>query len=273
MLRRRPSLRTAIASTKPMNRRFHLSAQIAGFALVLTALYGCACLQAPTSGKGVNADGASRPAAGEELGYGVFPLTADMKPGTYGEAFDEAALFQGCDIVDGVDYCAFHANGWKYYAYRSGPTPEAILDKLELLPMNTPVIIHGDTIVMGDITMEMALRGVEINHSGDAYAVLRARLQGRWQSLDDPLSEFEIMGSEWRSVYNGQFMGLDFLRIVSQCAEAPPEAGPLLLRTDPEDRDAPLCYGIQFSGDNTLELVYMGRGNTLSYRRLIFTQP
>lgn len=204
----------------------------------------------------------------------LLPLSSQLEPGTYGEEVYERGLFQGCEIVDGADFCAFHANGWKYYAYRTGPTADSLLDQLESLPIDTPVIIAGDAIVYGDITVELALREVKTDPNGDPFADLRAKLQGRWQSVDDPLSEIEIMGSEMRDVYNGQFLGLDFLRIVDQCDDAPPNAGPLLLRSAPEDRDAtPLCYGVSVVDNNMLKLIYMGRGNTLNYRRLVFRQP
>ncbi len=193
------------------------------------------------------------------------------KPGTYGEIIRERGLFQGCDIVDGADYCAFHANGWKYYAYRGGPTPGVLLDALDQIPVNTPLIFAGDAISYGDITVEVALGEVKEDPDGDVYADIRARLQGRWQSRDDPLAEIEIMGSEMRDTYNGQFRGLDFLQIGDSCEDAPPDAGPLLLRTTPENRDPPpLCYAIQSVDDQQLQLIYMGRGNTLSYRRLAF---
>lgn len=202
------------------------------------------------------------------------PLVSTLVPGVHGEVFQTRALFQHCEIVDGVDFCAFHANGWKYYAYRDGPTPEPMLDALEQLPVNSPVLIEGDIIMLGDITVETALRRVSADRTGDPYAALRAQLQGRWVSLDDPLSEIEFMGSEMRNMYGGQFLGLDFLQIAPRCDDAPPEAGPLLIRTDPEDHTAsPQCYGISFSDKNTLELVYMGRGNILRYQRLVFSQP
>ncbi len=227
------------------------------------ALQACACMGAA----------APAPATGSASGSAL-PLTAPLEPGTYGEAFAERALFQHCEIVDGVDFCAFHANGWKYYAYRGGPTPDALLDALESLPTNTPVVIAGDLILLGDITVEMALRQVSADRQGDPYAPLRAKLQGRWVSLDDPLSEIEVMGSEMRNMYGGRFLGLDFLQIAPRCTEAPPDAGPVLLRVEPEDHSAaPLCYGISFRDDNTLELIYMGRGNMLRYQRLVFPQP
>lgn len=257
-----------------MNRIDRLRTFYAGFVLAVAVLGGCVCQTvglAPESATGVALD---QEASNLTQSANILPISSNLQPGAYGKVIYERALFQGCEIVDGADFCAFHANGWKYYAYRGGPTADAALDPLESLPINTPVIIAGDAIVFGDITVELALREVTTDPKGDPYADLRASLQGRWQSVDDPLSEIEIMGSEIRDVYNGQFLGLDYLRIVNQCDDAPPNAGPLLLRSTPEDHEAtPLCYGISIVDSNTLELVYMGRGNTLSYRRLVFRQP
>ncbi len=206
-------------------------------------------------------------AAGES-GSNVLPLKSEFTPGEYGEPFEERGLFQGCDVVDGVEYCAFHLLGWKFYAYHGGPTGAVIMEGLEQVPVNTPVILRGDQISMGDLTVEIALREVERDPAGDQYVTVRNNMQGRWISLDDPKSEIEFMGSEKRNIYDGNFQGLDFLQIADSCGEFPEEAGPFLSSIDPSDReDGPQCFSILKADNKTLELGYMGRGNTLRYRR------
>lgn len=176
-------------------------------------------------------------------------------------------LFQGCDSVDGVEHCAFHVNGWKFYTYQDGPTPSALLDTLYSLPINTPLRLRGSLLEVGDITASLQLSAVELGVFADPQADLRSRLQGRWMSMDDPLSEIEIMGSEIRNMYNGSFLDLEFLQLADQCPDAPPGAGPLLIITTPEDHQSPRCFGLNTVSETRLELSYMGRGNTLRYRR------
>lgn len=196
------------------------------------------------------------------------PLSAGIPPGQHGDPFEDRALFQGCDIVDGVDHCAFHVNGWKYYAYREGPTPAELLDRLEAVASNAPVIIRGDLVNIYDRTAEIALREVAADPQGDPYAGIRGHIQGRWVSLDDPESEIEIFGSEIREMVSGEFVGHGFLQIAETCEGAPPDAGPVLLQTDPSDQASPpLCYALLRADGQALELAYIGRGNLLRYAR------
>ncbi len=176
-------------------------------------------------------------------------------------------LNQGCDIIDGVDLCAFHGQGWKFYAYRADQTDGALLDFIDGLPLNAPLRISGRLTDVGDITAAVVLDGVRPDPKGDPDARLRARLQGEWVSLDDPDYVMEIIGSEVRQIYAGQFTGLEFLQLVPACHGEPAGQGPQLALTDPEVRDDARCFGILRADDRELELIHLARGNLLRFAR------
>ncbi len=194
-------------------------------------------------------------------------LAADTPLQTAHEA-NWRALHQGCDIVDGVDYCAFHSNGWKFYAYRDGQSPAALLDALDQLPVNLPLRLYGRLSDVGDISAAITLTAVALDDGGDPYAAQRRALQGLWLSTDDTHQSLEVMGSELRWLDQGQFAELEFLQLGPDCAEAGPvAAGPYLVLTEPQDHTQPRCFAILELNEKRLQLTYLGRGNTLSFRR------
>lgn len=176
-------------------------------------------------------------------------------------------LNQGCDVIDGVDLCAFHGQGWKFYAYRADQADSRLLDLVDELPMNAPLRISGELIDVGDITASMLLDQVEPNPQGDPHAELRAQLQGEWLSLDDPDYVMEVLGSEVRQIYGGRFTGLEFLQLVPACQGEPGDQGPQLVLTDPEVRDGGRCFGILRATPEALELIHLARGNLLRFGR------
>ncbi len=180
---------------------------------------------------------------------------------------DWPVLNQGCDVIDGVDLCAFHGQGWKFYAYRAEQADSKLLDFVDGLALNTPLRISGQLIDVGDITASVLLDAVRLAHQGDPHAELRAQLQGEWQSLDDPDYVMEIIGSEVRQIYGGRFTGLDFLQLVPACQGEPGDQGPQLVLTDPEIRDAGRCFGILQATPDALELIHLARGNLLRFAR------
>lgn len=190
------------------------------------------------------------------------PALADLESGG-----PWAGLMQGCDIIDGVEHCSFHVNGWKFYAYYEGDTPPGLLAVLERLPANLPLLLEGALGTIGDITAEITLSGVRLDPQGDAHARLREQLQGPWVSVDDPDAAFEVFGSELRWLHAGRYAGHEFLQIVPRCGELVSDDQPLLRMTEPEDHEMSRCYAVLHSDGRTLDLSYLPRGNTLRYRR------
>lgn len=92
-----------------------------------------------------------------------------------------------------------------------------------------------------------------------------AKLQGTWQSTDDPAVVVEIQGDQFTERYNGEGDALT-IRFLDTC-EGRPE--------DPEERyftltdeSGSLCYYLIRADETVLEYSYLPRGNTHSFRRM-----
>ncbi|WP_323786135.1 DUF1036 domain-containing protein [Thalassovita sp.] len=186
--------------------------------------------------------------------------------GTYVESFSDVLIFQGCTVDDGSEYCAFHGNGWKYYAYYGSGTPRHLLERLYNQPVGAAFHVSGEIVSFGDITMDVILDSAVIAPGADPFANMRAAMQGEWVSISDPAYKIDVHGSEMWEFHSGSFLSNQFLQIANGCDAAPPGSGPVLIETNPEVRD-PMCYGIASITPTRLDLIYFGRGNMLSFQR------
>ncbi|MEM7300854.1 MAG: DUF1036 domain-containing protein [Pseudomonadota bacterium] len=180
----------------------------------------------------------------------------NIAPGTHGEPFTRFGVFQGCDIFDGASYCAFHAEGWKHFAWKDGGTPDAVLDELESYKLGTALTFEGDTKSFGDITSDVVIRDFRAA-SNDPHQSVRQMMQGKWRSTSDSSNVFEIAGSEQTEIYGGEVLGANYLRWRDQC-DGSNGAGPVILATNPEDRQEPICHFIVSVTANKLVLSYIG---------------
>lgn len=103
--------------------------------------------------------------------------------------------------------------------------------------------------------------------ASEPAAALRA-LVGRWRSEDDPLAEVEVAragdGFVWVDRYDGEVVGGEPVALVRTCDGLAATGLTGFLRVGAAD---PLCYDILASTPTRLELIYLGRGNVLRYRR------
>lgn len=189
-------------------------------------------------------------------------------PGSLGEPYTVIGVFQGCDIIDGWDHCAYHAEGWKHFAGRGEGTPDHYLDALENVPRGTRLQFIGDLKSYGDITTDVAIRQIRPVPKGPHDAIIAA-VQGYWESNEDSSTYFEIIGSERREYYDGNLIGEEYLSWHSGCQHiAPDNQSTFMIATNPENRDEPLCYYIVSVGQNHLTLSYVGgTGQDLNYTR------
>ena len=188
------------------------------------------------------------------------------RQGSAGEPFEQMAVFQGCDVFDGAKYCAFHAEGVKWYAYYGGLTPTAFLERLQTLDQGTNVKIEGDVINLGDITVEMALSKVTLRPGSNPYQAEYDALQGAWISADDPSYRLEVVGNEMYETHGSRTEQGFYWRFAESCDDAPPGVDFVLIKTEPETQEQ-LCYMPSRITKDRMELVYAGRGNTLTFRR------
>jgi uncharacterized membrane protein len=194
------------------------------------------------------------------------PAPAGPAPGRHGEPYSADAIFQDCGHEDGLSYCAFHADGTKFYAYKGAGTPPSLMSAMEEIWPGVPVRVEGDLVELFDITAEVVLRSVARRAPGRNDRLLE-QMQGGWYSADDPDWQFTVIGSERINSRAGVDEGVEFLSIADTCEEAPPGVGPVLLTREPGMDDI-FCLGIESVGPLDMELVNFGRGNFLRFRRL-----
>ena len=65
----------------------------------------------------------------------------------------------------GRAFCAFHSGGVKYRAFYGGPTPEALLDALDALPVGGLVQAEADLVEGGARESAIVLRAVAAAHA------------------------------------------------------------------------------------------------------------
>jgi uncharacterized membrane protein len=191
-------------------------------------------------------------------------LASGLVEGANGQPFTLDGVFQGCDVADGTAYCAFHAEGWKFFAWDGGPNPTDFLMQLAEIPMTTAITVSGDVISEGDISAEVAIREVRL-HDADPLAGLRVAIQGDWVSEDDPLYLMTVFGMEAFESYEGEATGTRFLRIEHDCPESA-GTGPVLMTTTVPGFETQ-CFLIQDGLPDRLVLALAGQGGFVSFRR------
>ena len=93
-------------------------------------------------------------------------------------------------------------------------------------------------------------------------------LEGNWVSTDDPKSELQIKGNEWIELYKSEkpettkFATGDSC-LVNEKAKTNPKGKYITVF----DKDESRCFYIINVNDSRLELSYVGRGNTLTYKK------
>ena len=187
--------------------------------------------------------------------------------GSYGDAFADTGLTQGCADEGGQIVCTITSRGANLIA-RSGESSDAVMAVLGALPLNTAVDVTGDISAMGDITAEIVLSTVTLA-APDAFAALAEGMQGMWVSDDDAQSAFEVIGTQMVDSYAGEVQASSLLTFADQCPEGPGGVGPVMIAQvmggDPADM---ACYVIVSLADAALEMSLMGgAGNTLAYTR------
>lgn len=192
-------------------------------------------------------------------------MQATFEQGKSGEPFTVEALLQGCSTGGELDGCTFYAEGWRWTVARGAGSNAAALDAMAALPMNSPLIISGDMISQGDITVEAAVAKIE--PGADAFAVNRALMQGKWVSQDDPLASLEVVGSEQTNTYDGQVVATSLVTFSETCPEGEPMGAVFFTQEMGGDPANLPCYMILDLTADRMELSYVGRGNTLVYIR------
>jgi hypothetical protein len=93
-------------------------------------------------------------------------------------------------------------------------------------------------------------------------------LEGNWISTDDPKSELQVKGNEWIEIYKGEKPETTKFATGDSClANDKAKTNPKGKYITVFDKDESRCFYIVNVSDSKLELSYVGRGNTLTYKK------
>lgn len=100
-------------------------------------------------------------------------------------------------------------------------------------------------------------------------------LQGKWQSIDDSKSFVVFENNLRKDIYDGEKSIEDEVFVLSDECQNPLDKEANKERNPPKEKDkyiscvkTDMCWYILELDDKTLSLSYMGRGNTLTYKKV-----
>jgi len=184
-------------------------------------------------------------------------------PGTYGEPAIVTGTFRGCRTQYDTEFCEIEGREWVYVVPRDKRTPPDLYQSLEAIAVGRTVTIEGDIVGYGDVTADIVARTVTPGAAQSPTQSQDALLQGAWRSLDDGQSQIRFDNGRYFSYYNGDLLESGTYAFADTCGVANTPSLIVTIAGDPE----PLCYGLVGIDGNRLEMIYVARGNTLSYER------
>lgn len=187
------------------------------------------------------------------------------EPGKWGEPYASVtAVFQDCVSETEAPYCTFHAEGTKFFVYDDGRTPAGVFRALRDYLPGTPIELRGDLEAIHDRTADIVLRRV-LPRAYNHWDSTLSKLQGTWYAVDDPNSQFNIIGSELENIYDGAFGAREYLSMRDSCEHF--DGGDILVRMEEETGDV-MCYSIEELGAFNMTLMYLPRANFHDFRKL-----
>lgn len=201
------------------------------------------------------------------FGLSVSPVS-DAAPlgnaGEWGEPYSTAtAIFQGCGDGDGGPYCSFHDGGTKFYVYDDGRTPGAVMTALRGYLPGAPIEVSGDLEAVYDTSAAVVLRHVSPRAHNSWDNTLGA-MQGGWYDPQDMKAQYNILGSEMETYYDGSFLGREYMSMSDSCEG---REGQFLVRREEETGEI-YCFSVEEVSEMRFVLMYLPRGNFHYFNRL-----
>ena len=184
------------------------------------------------------------------------------KPGTYGEPATITGTFKGCNRSGDPEYCEIQTDEWIYVVPKDDRTPSPLYRKLASAKAGRAVTVEGDIVGYGDISVDMTARKITFASASSPATDLHGRLSGLWRSRDDAASAIRFENGRYFDYYDGKLLE-EGSYALSQACEG--RTADLVVRFD--GSPDPFCYGIGALTSANLDLIYLSRGNTLSYTR------
>lgn len=199
------------------------------------------------------------------LFLGLLALPADVKAGT-GASETIVAVFQGCQVgrAGRPNFCTLISKGVKLYVYGGGGTSSEVMAQLSGFEPGRRLSLRGWCYTLYEGAAALTIDRLEATLRS-RYDRLLLRLQGQWQSVDDPLDQFAISGAERINSYAGAGTSVEYVSIAASCGGFS-ASGPYFSAWDPTE-GIELCYEIEEISDQVFSLIYLPRGNRLQYAR------
>ncbi len=119
-----------------------------------------------------------------------------------------------------------------------------------------------------DTTSQKELPKETVKESNKEPDSKTSALEGNWISTDDPKSELQVKGNEWIETYKGEKPDVTKFATGDSClANDKAKTNPKGKYITVFDKDDSRCFYIVNVSDSKLELSYVGRGNTLTYKK------
>ena len=123
-----------------------------------------------------------------------------------------------------------------------------------------------DSVSQKELTKETAKETG--NETGKEQDSKISALEGNWVSTDDPASELQVKGNDWIEIYKGEKPETTKFAAGDSClANDKAKTNPKGKYITVFDKDESRCFYIVNVSDSKLELSYVGRGNTLTYKK------
>lgn len=132
------------------------------------------------------------------------------------------------------------------------------------LPQGAPLRVEGRLLYRFGRAARLELLNAEPRRANE-FDNLRSRMQGEWQSAEDPEDQFTIRAVTRQAVFRGRNMAAELISIQPRCAVSP-QQGQYLVAWEAES-DTSLCYEIVSLTNEQLVLRYLPRGTELRYIR------
>ena len=193
------------------------------------------------------------------------PAPAGDPPGTHGEPYSVGGLLSGCEGTDTAVVCDLYNDGFRYQVSTGGPTPDATVEWLMDLPVNTPMGWVGDMISYYGALAEVTIREATLEGT-DPFAAVRARMQGYWVSVDDPDYALLLVGALFEEYAQNIPSDTRIVEIATTCEDAKGE-GPYLIAHPYQDDEDPRCFEIVEATGDRLVLFPLGTMGFLEFRK------
>lgn len=188
-------------------------------------------------------------------------------PGTHGEPFSVGGILGGCIFNDASFQCELSSGNFRYVALSGIQTPDALLEWMLDVPVNTPMGWVGDMISYTGNTAEVVLREATLEGS-DPFAATRAGMQGYWTSRDDPKYQLLIAGNQFEEFYDNvptDSRSVELSNSAPDSCEGPRGGGPYLIAHTYFAQEEPRCFAIDRADGRRLALWPVGGFNPLEF--------